>query len=289
MNHSIVTFKSNLPSFTLLVIDSDDFEAVKQAVRNKVKQAPMMFIGMQVIADFSQLSEEEQRSWSIKDFSQYLLGEGLNLVAVMSDKASHREAALADGIGALPMLNLVAERKKNVAKSSPKTVETNNDAPSAPAPQSAETDNVGINNATVGNVGTETQPVENNTEKSEEPRKLSEDVSSQVLTGHNQVITHPVRSGQRIYSKGDLTVIGAVSPGAEIIAEGNIHVYGALRGRAIAGVQGDEHARIFCSQLDAELLAIAGIYKPNDEIDDNYRQKNVQIALENEKICFLTL
>jgi septum site-determining protein MinC len=76
------------------------------------------------------------------------------------------------------------------------------------------------------------------------------------------VINRPLRSGQRIYARNtDLIVIGVVSRGAEVIADGNIHVYGPLRGKAMAGAKGDTSARIFTTQLDPELLAIAGVYR----------------------------
>ncbi len=78
--------------------------------------------------------------------------------------------------------------------------------------------------------------------------------------------TTPIRSGQQIVSHGDLIVASSVSHGAELLAEGHIHVYGALRGRALAGITGDKQARIFCQALDAELVAIAGIYSLSDGI-----------------------
>ena len=71
----------------------------------------------------------------------------------------------------------------------------------------------------------------------------------------------PVRSGQQVYAKGDLIITGSVSTGAELLAEGNIHVYGTLRGRALAGIKGDTNARIFCRQFEAELISISGQYK----------------------------
>ncbi|MDP3295976.1 MAG: septum site-determining protein MinC [Nevskia sp.] len=82
-----------------------------------------------------------------------------------------------------------------------------------------------------------------------------------------RVIDEPVRSGQQIYAEGcDLIVLNTVSPGAEVIADGCIHVYGKLAGRALAGVKGDESARVFCRKLDAELIAIAGIYAVAEQI-----------------------
>lgn len=101
------------------------------------------------------------------------------------------------------------------------------------------------------------------------------------------VITEPVRSGQRIFAdRGDLVVLAAVSSGAELIAHGNIHVYGALRGRALAGVNGDKNARIFCQSLEAELVAIAGLYRASDDIDPTVRRGRVQAFLRDDTLCF---
>ena len=98
------------------------------------------------------------------------------------------------------------------------------------------------------------------------------------------MITKPVRSGQRIYSHGDLIVLAQVGAGAEILAEGNIHVYGSLRGRALAGVQGNTEARIFCSDLQAELISIAGNYKISDDIHGAISNTPVQIYLQKNTL-----
>lgn len=97
------------------------------------------------------------------------------------------------------------------------------------------------------------------------------------------IVTEPVRSGQSlIFTEGDVTVIGSVASGAEIVAGGSIHVYGTLRGRAIAGAMGNASARIFCSKLEAELLAIDGFYKTAEDLGPDMRGKAVQIWLEGE-------
>ena len=81
----------------------------------------------------------------------------------------------------------------------------------------------------------------------------------------SKIVTTPVRSGQQVVSKGgDLVITASVSHGAELLADGNIHVYGALRGRALAGLAGDKQARIFCQSLEAELVSIAGFYRLSD-------------------------
>lgn len=101
----------------------------------------------------------------------------------------------------------------------------------------------------------------------------------------NLLIRHPVRSGQQIYAEGgDITVLATVSPGAEILADGNIHVYGSLRGRALAGVKGNTEARIFCQHLDAELISIAGNYRISEKIQDAEREHPVQVFLHGDSL-----
>jgi septum site-determining protein MinC len=101
----------------------------------------------------------------------------------------------------------------------------------------------------------------------------------------DKIVATPVRSGQKVAAlKGDLVVLSTVNPGAEIIAGKNIHVYGALRGRAVAGVHGYSEARIFCRYFDAELISIAGQYQLNEDFDDKVRGKAVHIFLENDRL-----
>ena len=96
---------------------------------------------------------------------------------------------------------------------------------------------------------------------------------------------HPVRSGQQVYAQDrDLTICAAVGAGAEVIADGSIHVYGALRGRALAGAGGSTTARIFCREFHAELVAVAGHYKVLEEIPKALLGKPVQIWLEHDKL-----
>ena len=99
-----------------------------------------------------------------------------------------------------------------------------------------------------------------------------------------------VRSGQQLYAEGcDLTVLSTVGAGAEVISDGSIHIYGTLRGRALAGAQGNAEARIFCRDFHAELVAIAGHYKVLDDIPEKLRGKAVQIWLENDQLKLAAL
>jgi septum site-determining protein MinC len=100
------------------------------------------------------------------------------------------------------------------------------------------------------------------------------------------VVDKPLRSGQQVYARGaDLVVMAVVSFGAEVIADGNIHVYAPLRGRAIAGARGNTEARIFSTCLEPQLVSIAGIYRTTEtELPDNVRGKPAQVRLDGEKL-----
>ncbi len=103
------------------------------------------------------------------------------------------------------------------------------------------------------------------------------------------LIDRPVRSGQSvIFERGDLTIVGSVASGAEVIAGGSIHVYGTLRGRAVAGLAG-HGGRIFCRRMEAELLAIDGVYKTADAMDPSLRSRAVQVWLQNDDLCMAAL
>jgi septum site-determining protein MinC len=104
------------------------------------------------------------------------------------------------------------------------------------------------------------------------------------------LLDEPVRSGQSVvFPKGDVTVIGSVASGAEVIAGGSIHVYGALRGRAVAGAMGNPGARIFCTRLHAELLVIDGLYRTADDMGPALRGRAVQAWLQGDALMVTAL
>lgn len=104
-------------------------------------------------------------------------------------------------------------------------------------------------------------------------------------TPENLIITSPIRSGQQIYAEqGDLIIVSSVGAGAEVMASGNIHIYGPLRGRALAGVNGNSNARIFCRSLEAELVSIAGTYLVNEDLRGDNWKHATQIGLNDERL-----
>jgi septum site-determining protein MinC len=122
-------------------------------------------------------------------------------------------------------------------------------------------------------------------EPAQQPVVPSAQVKPSAAPAGAKIVTEPVRAGQQIYAKNaDLVVLAQVQPGAELMADGNIHIYSSLRGRAHAGVGGNANARIFCRSMEAQLISIAGIYLVNDEIEQQYLGQPVQIGCQNETI-----
>lgn len=119
-----------------------------------------------------------------------------------------------------------------------------------------------------------------------EKKKISETEPPKKNSINTKLVTTPVRSGTQLYARGgDLVVTAAVNAGAECFADGNIHIYGPLRGKALAGANGNEDARIFCESLEAELIAIAGHYLTSEKINTpKSKHSMIQIYLKNGKI-----
>ena len=104
------------------------------------------------------------------------------------------------------------------------------------------------------------------------------------------LIDGPIRSGQSVaFPSGDVTVLGSVSSGAEIVAGGSIHIYGTLRGRAMAGSTGNARARIFCTRNEAELVSVDGYYRTAEQIDSNLRGRPTQCWLEGRVLTIAAL
>jgi septum site-determining protein MinC len=130
-----------------------------------------------------------------------------------------------------------------------------------------------------------TQPRGPRSAETAAPAPMPPPVPASPRAAKSRLVTQPVRSGTQIYARGsDLVVTAPVSPGAEIMADGNIHVYSVLRGRALAGASGDAEARIFCSRLEAELVSIAGRYLVSDQLPPEQRGFPVQIALVDDRL-----
>lgn len=122
----------------------------------------------------------------------------------------------------------------------------------------------------------------------ESAKQPSENLSVEApkpVMGPAKIVTQPIRSGQQVLAAdGDLIVLGPVQPGAEILAAGNIHVYGPLRGRALAGIHGDETARVFCQSLEAELVSIGGQYQISEDLQGEHWKQAVHLYIKDDQL-----
>lgn len=129
-----------------------------------------------------------------------------------------------------------------------------------------------------------TKPLES-VSRMEEPEAAEESKAQESVPVATRLYRGTVRSGQQVSAaEGDLVVVGAVNAGAEVLAAGSIHVYGALRGRALAGIHGNTHAGIYCRELEAELLSVAGNYKRLEDIDSQLLGRAAEVHFVKEQL-----
>lgn len=133
---------------------------------------------------------------------------------------------------------------------------------------------------------TQTEPNQTIQAPNQEPQNTPK-ITAQIeekKAPETRFIHHPIRTGQQIYARGDLVILATVNPGAEVIADGNIHIYAPLKGRAIAGAHGNTKARIFTRSMEAELVSIAGMYRMFESAKTPFLGKHTQIYLKDNKI-----
>lgn len=236
------------------VVKTTDLDALKNELTRRFEATPEFFSGEVVTIDVRRLGESERAS--IADIAQLLDSVRMRPIGVVAGEAQ-REWASAGG------LPLVEARDRRAAGGKADAGPANAAEPTSAAGASA-----------VQPAATAAPVAETNAPNARVA------VPSQTL-----IVDKPLRSGQQVYAKGDLVVLGLVSYGAEVIAEGNIHIYAPLRGRALAGVHGNHDARIFCTCLEPELISIAGIYRTTENpLPADVIGKSVQIRLSDEKL-----
>jgi septum site-determining protein MinC len=241
----------------LFVVKTTDLDAMRAELNRRFEATPEFFANDVVAIDVRRLAADERVP--LADVAQMLDSVRMRPVGVVALPEQHPWASE----GGLPLLE--ARDKRGAGKSGAEEA--------AESQAGAHTEAQGVlalAPTATASTAPDTIPAE--------PVPLGP--SSQTL-----VIDKPLRSGQRIYAKGDLVVLGIVSYGAEVIAEGNIHIYAPLRGRALAGVHGNHDARIFCTCLEPELISIAGIYRTTETpLPPDVHGKAVQIWLDEEKL-----
>ncbi|RKR42736.1 septum site-determining protein MinC [Paraburkholderia sp. BL17N1] len=255
----------------LFVVKTTDLDAMRAELTRRFEATPEFFANDVVAIDVRRLAENERVP--LADIAQLLDSVRMRPVGVV---ANAQQAWAAES-----QLPLLEARDRRGAANAPKSADEDSTAAAAPAVTAATatppSDLFELAAAAPEN-GTPATAAAVEPAPAAEPVRLA--TSSQTM-----VVDKPLRSGQRIYAKGDLVVLGLVSYGAEVIAEGNIHIYAPLRGRALAGVQGNHDARIFCTCLEPELISIAGIYRTTENpLPADVLGKPVQIWLEEEKL-----
>lgn len=246
---------------TVLRLLSDDLGAISKALANKIQQMPGFFQDAPVALDLTALEgkdgDEEPPQAGVREVALAPLAAMLRElklvpIGVKYLREARRQEARAAGLGVL----------RGSGRKAPTPKEPSAE-PAVPSPSTTE---------------------HNDDRRGGAERRRGEEGMGSLL------LRSPLRSGQVVYAEqSDAVVLAHVNAGAELIADGNIHVYGALRGRALAGAHGNEDARIFCKSLEADLVAIAGCYLRSDEIPEARRGKPAQIYLDKEKLIIVDL
>jgi septum site-determining protein MinC len=239
-----IELKGTIAPVTVLCLRSTEIASIERELRARVEPAPQMFQNAPIVIDVADI-EDELDALSLPEVIEAVRRcrmIPIGLAHVPVDKIAET---------GLPILQLGFGRSRGARASSPSPGPAPAPAPREPAPTAAKP-----------------QPVR---EAAPAPR------SDFTLT-----ITQPVRGGQVIYAQhGDLVVLAPVNPGAQVIADGHIHVYGRLRGRALAGARGQADARVFCSSLEAELVSVDGAFLTADDIPEALRGRSAQIFVEH--------
>ena len=232
-----------------------DVAKLTEEMRGRVQRAPKLFARAAVVLDFGGLTRTPDEP-TARALIDGLRQAGVLPVALAYGTTEIERLAEALGLPLLAKFRASYERDEHAQAPTP-TIREPEPAPAPKAPKSA-------------------------------PAAAATPAASNVAPGMIQ--SAPVRSGQQIYAENrDLTVLTTVGAGAEVISDGSVHIYGPLRGRALAGAKGNEQARIFCREFHAELVAIAGHYKVMEEIPKELRGKAVQIWLEDQQLKIAAL
>lgn len=284
---SALEFKSASLFVVRIELKSTDTAALQQALEQKMAEAGSLFEHEPVVLDATGLSSAPDWHGLVTLLAQHKLP----VIGVMGPDGTLIDSARQAGLCKVEISTLntrqppeptiltepVADAVKLAPAANVRTVSAATDTSATPPPSPPPAAAPKKPATPPRNQGRSNEPV------------IRETIREVPVPVPTMVLARQLRSGQRVYARNsDLIVIGVVSRGAEVIADGNIHVYGPLRGKAIAGARGNASARIFTSHLDAELLAIAGIYRVIDaEIEPALNKKPVIVELDNDTLKFI--
>ncbi len=261
-----------------LILRSVNFGAIEADLAARVSNAGDLFTNAPVLIDVTALTADgTAEKLELNRLVNLLRRHTMRAVGIVGAKGLLLKQA-----GALGLVEELDIRPRSRPKAT--EVEPVPEPVAAPEPPSEAPDTLPVADL-FADVSPPTAPV---------AASAPEDVQAAVrqavagLAAPTMVIDRPLRSGQRVYARGgDLVVLGVVSHGAEVIADGNIHIYGPLRGRAIAGASGDTEARIFAGAMEPELISIAGTYRTTDKpLAADVHGKAALARLDGEKMLF---
>lgn len=264
----------NLPIFIAHVL-TPDLDLFKRQMTAQLAQAPAFFASTPMALGLGAIAEDG----TIPDFADlaaFMRGLGTQLIGVVGGSEAQRQAASQAGLGLFPDTG-PRPRQAPVEPAEPEPVAA---APeTGTAPQAAPNESLPLPFPDL--------PLDPAQPETVEP--APEIQANTVRT--TLVIDKPIRAGQRVYAAdANLIVLAVVNAGAELIADGDIHVYAPLRGRALAGARGNAGARIFTLSLEAELVSIAGVFQVFEHgIPDAVRAKPAQVFLEGEQVVLRPL
>lgn len=249
---SAVEIKGSVFTLTVLRITSTDIDAIETNLAERIAQAPRFFEHAPVVLDLEHV-KAEPTPLDLAAVAQTCRKLKLVPVGVRNANVEYQQAAVAAGLAILRG-GAVRELSSSSTEASP------------------------------NNVGQRTAKEPSETRRAVEAPAVAVEPAAPGRAD-NKTVYHPIRSGQQIYNAhGDLTLLAAVNAGAEVVADGNIHLYAPLRGRALAGVRGDNRARIFCQSFEAELVSVAGHYRVfEDKVPAEFYRRPVQIYLNDKE------
>jgi septum site-determining protein MinC len=302
--------KGGLFPMTLLDLNSGDLQELRHDLTLKVAEAPAFFQQAPAVLSFEQLPLDSAVI-ELGNIVQLCLEFGMIVVALKGGSDELLAQAKELNLALLPAARTKPKDSVKTRQADPVKLETE------PAEQIDETSLDNIIATPTENTQQEltlTTPAADQPEPSamvdKEPSAVANKEPSAAVnetpsskqepkpvaaaltppTANCKIISTPVRSGQQIYAAGgDLIVLAPVSAGAELLADGNIHVYGALRGRALAGVKGDTNARVFCQSQEAELISIAGCFMVDEDLRSDHWKQPVQVILKDESLQIQSL
>lgn len=294
--------KGSLLPMTVMEVLSYDYQVFNMRLSKLVKQAPSFFKQMPIVISLEKLPTAHDPIDFI-ELIQLCEAYGIQPVAIKGGNDDQKLAAMVAGLPRLPtqqhpkmkeLNESYAQKIKDASAGKPNKNQKENALNMRNEPPTVTDVVTGvIEERPAYSSNMQSAPKSVTHGESHKENTTAHTPAAQVTTVQiaepafvpAKIIRHPVRSGQQIYAKGgDLIILSSVSTGAEVLADGNIHIYGPLRGRALAGVLGNTDASIFCMRLEAELISIAGRYKVDEDVKRSFWQKPVRISLVGNQL-----